>query len=110
MATQQAAVMMPIVLKATCSLFQSQREVEAAIYDVVLVPSALQIIKNVKEETTQWSKEVKEKGKGHDAGHPHLRVWGALRDSLLVEDVGRITSRTLSSTSSWRRTPCASTG
>ena len=79
---------MPILVKAACSLFQGQREVEAVVFDVLLVPTQLALVAKMKEATLDWSKQVKAQGKGHVCGPPHLRAWEALRDCLLEADVG----------------------
>eukprot|EP00959_Pyramimonas_sp_CCMP1952_P141423 2960016-Pyramimonas_sp.AAC.1 len=49
------------------------RELAAAIYDFWLCPSSAKVVKSGKEAAADYLKAVKDKGKGHGLGSPHLQ-------------------------------------
>ena len=59
------------------------RELEAVAFDVLLFTKVSPLLDSVKKKTTEWSKIVKERGRGHGQGPPHLRAWVGLCEGLL---------------------------
>ena len=70
---------------------QHQRECEAALVDVVLLPSSTLPVTKAKEHTKKWAELVKKDGKGHNHGPPHLHAWEGLHVGLLdpSSDIGQ---------------------
>lgn len=79
---------MPVIVKATLSSLQSNRDLEAVLLDVGLLERGSKVATAMKQATTEWSEKVKESGKGHNHGPPHLSAWEALLRSLIGEEIG----------------------
>ena len=83
-----AASALPLVVKATLSCMQANRDYESILVDVGLVAKDSNLVKKMKQATTEWNEQVKRDGKSHQHGPPHLRAWAALLLALTEEDVG----------------------
>ena len=88
MTQKQMAEAMPLLLKANCFLLQGQRELEAVVMDVLLIPTSLALVAKVKEATKEWAAKVKEEGKGHKLGPPYLTVFNTMLPWLSEQDTG----------------------
>ena len=86
---------LPIIVKATLSCLQANRDYESILIDVGLVAKDTNIVKKMKKSTNEWSELVQKDGKGHQHGPPHLRAWGALLLALIDEDIGAVTKEKL---------------
>ncbi len=79
---------MPVVVKATLSSLQANREIESVLYDVALTATNTEIPASMKKFTTEWNKKVKESGSGHGLGPPHLAAWEGFLVALMAGDIG----------------------
>ena len=90
-----AASGLPLVVKATLSCLQANRDYESILIDVGLVAKDSELVKKVKKATATWSEDIRKDGKGHQHGPPHLRAWAALLQALTEEDVGGLNKEKL---------------
>ena len=78
----------PLLAKATSFLLQSAREVDSILLDMVIVPADHAVATAMKAKTKEWSDQVKEAGKAHALGPPHLSAWVGCLAALEKLDIG----------------------
>ena len=79
-----------LMMKMLLSLAQSRRNIEGVLFDVLIVPQDLPEVLKMTEQGSLYNQEVQKRGKGHGLGAPHLWIFGALLESLLLrkESIG----------------------
>jgi len=79
----QVSSIIPTLVKAVAQAMSRTRELEEVAYDVELFTKSSLGWEAMKKRTTEWAKTVKEKGRGHGQGPPHLQTWVGLCEGLL---------------------------
>lgn len=74
--------LMTTMLKFTLQLGQSRRNVEGVLFDIILVRADSQEVIGMQDQTHTYGQKVKELGKGHGLGSPHVYAWMGLIAAL----------------------------
>ena len=74
--------LMTVLMKQVLHNTQQIREVEGALFDTMLGPSDSPLVLGMGEQGTNYQSAVKEAGKGHGLGPPHIYVFAGLISSL----------------------------
>ena len=71
-----------LMIKATLKLMQQVRDVEGALFDTLIVKASSGEVSEMTRQTKLYGDGVKEAGRNHTLGPPHIWAWGGLVTAL----------------------------
>lgn len=79
--------LMKVMVKQLLKLAQSQRDLEGATFDTVVTKSSAAEVVSMQTQTKAYGDGVKEQGKNHNLGPPHIYAWMGLVEALVKRGV-----------------------
>ena len=95
--------LMSVMVKQLLKLSQSQRDLEGAMFDTVLVKNSTAEAMEMQSQTKAYGDGVRGHGATHTLGPPHIWAWGGLMQALTRRgpSIGAVTLQTLTDHNTW---------